>query len=391
MGNSRKLRIGLVRVQIEGSRYRLRWSDPANGRECKRTLQGLPLKQVESICLQLSANVLAGKGLLLGVPDLPSVEESITKTIRLSPATAKAKAEWVRVSARFLAWLAETHPRSRTFGDLKPSILQEYASMLEQAGRAFDTVRLALQPVRMAWRMEHLDNPQSVPPVPRLKLSVQPPLHAPTLEPEMIPSLLTLAEGISHPLLPVVALMVGCGLRTLEAVNVTASDFSEPGWVMVRDTEGHSLKNRYSERKVPVPRAILDLLQRWIDKQQVSFISGPLFRGPRGNAWTKNAICHAGKRLMLKAVLALKDERYGSVPFRRLRATYATLLTREGVPDRIIGKCMGHAARTILGQHYQVTKAEELRIASEAWDRWNQAYLERETGKISAKASDGMG
>lgn len=390
MSNPKKLRVGLVRVQIEGSRYRLRWSDPASGRECKRTIQGIPFKQVESICLQISANVLSGKGLLPGVPDLPSIEEGIAKAIRLSSASAKTKAEWVRVSSRFIAWLAGSHPRCRTFADLKPSILQEYVSTLERVGRAYDSIRLYLQPVRMGWRQEHQDNPQTVSPVPRLKLSVQPPLQAPILDPEMIPSLFRFMEDSSDPLLPVVALMVGCGLRTLEAVNVTAADFSDAGWVTVRDSELHQLKTRYSERRVPVPRAILDLLQRWIDRQHVSFISGPLFRGPRGNAWSKDSVCQAARRLMQKAASMLKDERYGCVPFHRLRATYATLLTREGVPDRVIQRCMGHAATTVLGQHYQVTHTEELRVASEAWDRWYQAYLESETGMISAKACDDM-
>jgi len=80
------------------------------------------------------------------------------------------------------------------------------------------------------------------------------------------------------------------------------------------------------------------------------------------------------------------------VPARKLRASFETMASRLGAPDRLLRSYMGHSPGDILGCHYRRIDMDELRAVSDAMNGWHEeakrASLRKHSGNISISAKE---
>lgn len=106
----------------------LRYKDPATGLDVKRRVRGLEPAEIKEIARELNIKAQIGKGHLASQPQAPGIEDGLIEAISLTYTTDGVKRE---------------------------------------------RIRLALAPVKLAWRVMHENWPELVRPMPRIKLGVQ--------------------------------------------------------------------------------------------------------------------------------------------------------------------------------------------------------------------------
>jgi len=135
-------------------------------------------------------------------------------------------------------------------------------------------------------------------------------------------------------------LLYGCGLRIGELVglDVAASGVAR-GWVDLQEAEAHVLGKGSKRRSVPVGRAALEALRRWLDLR-VAFAreDAALFIGQRGQRLTPQYIRVRLKRRALKAGLATP------VHPHMLRHSFASHVLQSSGDLRAVQELLGHAS-----------------------------------------------
>ncbi len=373
-------KIGCITIKlVDSERWELRWTDPSTRLQVKKRIKGTQT-EVSQIASHLNSECLAGRGYLPGQRKLPTLKDTLAEAIRLSRGSDKHKIEVGYWGGRWLEWMTLRHPKVKDFGAPKPYMLTDYIRLMEDGGKAHDTVRLALVPVKMAWRFAHENYPDEVRPLPKIRQKARPRREIISLEAGEIETLMDWLQEKAPDIHPIALLQAFCGLRVLEAVSVRRQDIDlQRGLLRVTDTERHRLKNAGSERTIPLPAFVLSALVKAMDLQRVIPADGSLFQTTSRKPWTKASLQSRWRRLRQSLVHETKNPRFMEIPPRKLRSSFATMASRMGVPDRLIKKYMGHAAGDILGTHYRAIDRDELRQVSSAIESW-KTLISSESG-----------
>ncbi len=135
-------------------------------------------------------------------------------------------------------------------------------------------------------------------------------------------------------------LLYGCGLRIGELVGLdVAASGTARGWIDLQEGEAHVLGKGSKRRSVPVGRAALESLRRWLDLR-VAFAreDAALFIGQRGQRLTPQTIRVRLKRRALKAGLATP------VHPHMLRHSFASHVLQSSGDLRAVQELLGHAS-----------------------------------------------
>lgn len=322
--------------------------------------------------------------------DQPSVEQVFAECLRLTNTLPITKHDRAQHAARFCRWLAEKHPSIRRWEQLRPAIIQSFAQELEGRGLAYDSVRLALAPIKLAWRFA-TENWPEIRPLPRIKLSAAPRREIDNLEPNEVRALLDWLRENATDVWPLATLQALTGLRLLEAASVRRQDVDlEAGTLAVVSTEHHRLKTPDSHRILPLCAEAHEALRIAIENQKVVPPGGELFVNQRGNLWTKDALGGRWERIRQQIAatpgtrirsngrrLAMNKNglgliRIAEVPAKRLRSSFGTMASRLGIPDHLIRRYIGHVATDTFGKHYLKITLDDLRTVSERMNGWRQ-------------------
>ena len=141
----------------------------------------------------------------------------------------------------------------------------------------------------------------------------------------------------------IVELLYGCGLRVGELIGLdVAASATARGWLDLPAAEAHVLGKGGKRRSVPVGRAALAAVQRWLDLrlQGLPAASAPaaLFTGRRGTRLTAQAVWQRLRRRSLQAGLATP------VHPHVLRHSFASHVLQSSGDLRAVQELLGHAS-----------------------------------------------
>ena len=152
-------------------------------------------------------------------------------------------------------------------------------------------------------------------------------------------------EEADHPALEardacITELLYGCGLRIGELVGLdVAASGSARGWIDAQDGEAHVLGKGSKRRSVPVGRAALAALARWLELRTTwAGEDAALFIGSRGQRLTPQHIRVRLKRRSRLAGLATP------VHPHMLRHSFASHVLQSSGDLRAVQELLGHAS-----------------------------------------------
>jgi len=393
-----QFKIGIVNVR-EGKTptkgetfFEMRYIDPPTGKEVRRRVSGLSHEKVCEMAANLTVEAYEGRGYLKDRPKAPTLGGGLLEAIQLSRAAPKEKKDLSRSAELFVAYMASRFPAVRTWGDLRPSHVEGYVRELETKGRAFDTIRNRLKPVKAAWRRMFADWPELVRAPAKIRTAAQPKREIECLDPVEVATLLDWLKGNRPNLWPMACLQGLAGLRGLEASSLRAEDVDfARATVTVRTTPLHPVKTAASERTLPVCGEIVAALRATATGQRLKAMSGELFLDGKGSPWKTDSLSHRWIFTLRRAARDLGLPRLAAVPPRKLRAAFATMAGRLGASDRILKAYLGHTPRDVLGGHYRRIGPDELASVSEAMDGWRETLIEAPRRKDSGNIPESVG
>ena len=107
-----------------------------------------------------------------------------------------------------------------------------------------------------------------------------------------------------------------------------------------------------------------------MSRQTVRPATGEIFVNNNGNLWVKDALSLRWRRTLPRAAQETGVDRIAQIPARKLRAAFATMVTRLGVSEYLLKPYLGHSPGDILGNHYRRVDLEDLRIIADRMDGW---------------------
>jgi integrase len=367
---------------VKGDVWRFRWTDPDSGQEVSKRVSCETKKKAQEIADNLDRKILTGEGFLPGrTSNLPIVAMALDEAVERSNQREHSKRRSRTEGNRFLAWVDTAFPRVERFDQLKPSMIRAYAAHLEREGLARDSIRLALEPIRQAWRNVSEDHPREMLPWPKIKLPDRKPGGPDCLEPSEVRALLGWLWKADSLLWPIGTLAALAGLRQLEAAHLRRCDVDlERGTVTVTDTGLHEPKNGSSYRTIPVCAEVRWMLERWIDSlPAVPVGEALLFTTEKGCPWNLNRLSKVWKKNLDQAKAESEARKkngkkelpsFWKLPPRKLRAFFGTMAGRLAVPQPVAQAYMGHTPSDIYGRHYRNLNPVELLSVSSVMDTW---------------------
>lgn len=262
----------IEKTQDAGKPYRVRWRDPdgrARTRRCPDHASARALKlDVEQALARgrrwepPDASAPAEPPDLWRLVDDHLIEEKHKRAAR----TMVRKQQMIQA---WLEWLEARLGRTPQAGDLSRSMLLEYIEHLEDPetgrhlhGRGYATVRKHLCEVELCWRRVWRADELGIVPRPQtLELPAQPPAERPAPTWSEMDLAIAAATGWHREL----AIVLRCtGLRVDQAMGLRWSDLDlGTGVLHVRPELGKSRQEK-TGRYVPVARALLVELNRWL-------------------------------------------------------------------------------------------------------------------------------
>lgn len=382
--------------------YELRYLDPDTGKEVRRRVRGLDREEIKAMASHLTRMAYQGKGYLKEQSKTITVAEGISQALALTNTLKGTREERIRRAKKFVIWLGENYPSVKGWDQLKPAMLQAYILHRERGGKGFNTVRLDLAPLRLAWRYMVDNYPGMVRPLPRLKIKALPRQEIECLDAGELARLLDWLKEHKPDLWPMACLQGLAGLRLLEAAALRIQDVDlKRGLVTITKTVGHIPKTEMSYRTIPVCGEVANALRAAAAGQKIRPATGELFTNEDGNLWVQTALSHRWSYTLGRAAhdlfqhdpkadklsddqvkaLAEAKARFLALPARKLRAAFATLAGRLGAPDRLLKAYIGHSSGDVLGGHYRKIELNELRAVSDVIDGWHQGAAKTEVRK----------
>lgn len=239
------------------------------------------------------------------------------------------RATYERNMARYVSWLAES---GLTVLDATPATLRAYKDAMIAEGKQSSTVQTYLIPVRRfyGWLSStyQVPNPAAMlksPPVARTSSRTalsQEQARAAVDNAKHAADDGTLAALRDYALF---VLLVGCGLRRIEAHRADVGDLGYEGGsrVLYVQGKGHGSKDDF----VVLPDVVLDALLAWIDARGMVSDNEPLFCGlgnrSNGARLSVSAISRIAKNLM--RAVGIDDKRLTAHSLRHTAVTVALL------------------------------------------------------------------
>ena len=260
--------------------------------------------------------------------------------------SAKTQKDWDNQVEAFLKWVDKEG--LSYWGELNLEVIEMY--LASQKGKAFDSIRLSLWPIRMASKWAAANWPHSFTDICAgitLRREQQEKRKVAMSVKQVVSLLDKLRQEESLELAAGVALQGLCGMRLEEAFRLRWQDVDlSQGTVLVGATDK---KNRYSHRLIPICCEALGLLRaaRPVGAKK----SEPLLRSwSHSNTYSKSV-----KRQIKKPEgIAPKD----------LRKTIPTAAIQGGWYDPVImERYIGHAAKSVTERHYLADGLDELLVA----------------------------
>ena len=382
--------VGFVALWADGERWHLRYTDPTTGRDVRRRLPVATEAEAFELAVEANRALLAGKR-FPGMKetqqaDALTVEAALAGSIRALRVTDESRRGYGRGANRFLRWLDENRPNVRTWADVTPGVLVAYLHGLQDAGLAFDSIRNALVPVKRAaayWHGEHPDRFRDVARAAGRQLRLERGSYRSprALDSGQLRALLDWTRENAPDVHPIAALAGMAGLRLQEAGYLRHRDIDwTAGTVTVTTTPWHKPKTRTSERTIPVPAAALEAVRAYLEAQPVQAAGpdAPVFTDRRGRALTFYGLTARTSDTMRKAREAMPA--LDGFMLRELRATFATLATQGGAPERLLQRYLGHQPPHILGRHYQAIGVGELMEVTTAFETAFSAVIWQQSG-----------
>jgi len=166
------------------------------------------------------------------------------------------------------------------------------------------------------------------------------------------------SKPAKHPLEAHVLVALGTGLRQGEQLGLAWEDLDLDGGILRVRKELARFDGRYqrvepktprSRRAVRLAPAVVDALrahrERLVAAGFIPISTGPVFVNRDGMALSGSWLTHAWYRLLDEASVNRK-------PWKILRATFASRLFAEGVPDRAIADLLGHTRTYVTHRNY---------------------------------------
>lgn len=359
--------------------------DPNRGRRIRRRIDHdmMPLAEVRKTAEHLTVQAYQGKGYLPERDEKgkgTSIQDGIIEALRLTNTLPEVRRERARLALRFVEWLAVNYPQVQTWDQMRPAVLQDYVLHLESNKLAFDTVRLAIAPIKLAWRHMADNFPDTVRPLPRIRQKPAPKREIDCLDADDVAALLEWLKKHAPDIWPLAMLQTLAGLRMLETAALRRQDVNlKQGTIRITDTPNHSVKTATSDRLIPICKEVRSCLKSELANQKVFPKTGEIFTNTKGNPWTNNALGWKWNRLRSKLdkksgkpMIVFQTGRAALADFQphRLRASFATMAGRLGVADRLLQAYMGHAPVDVLGAHYRKIGLEDLKAVSQKMDKW---------------------
>jgi integrase/recombinase XerC len=286
------------------------------------------------------------------MPSLPSVDAPFDADIARHLEHLRVER---RLGARSLALYGEAFRRLQAFARAAPVDLRavqshhvrRWAAALHSRGLGSRSISLALSAWRGLYRWLGREGAVALNPVDGVR--------APKA-PKPLPKALSVDQSVqlagyrddapdADPVLDardhcIVELLYGCGLRVAELVDLDLGANAQARcWIDVPGAEAHLLGKGNKRRSVPVGRAALDALQRWLAVR--GMLAKPdepaLFVSRRGTRLTASQV-----RTRLK-IRALKAGLPTHVHPHMLRHSFASHLLQSSGDLRAVQELLGHA------------------------------------------------
>ncbi len=278
-------------------------------------------------------------------------------------------------------------------GLLRPSHVQAWVSSMQSAGLARSTTRTRLNYVSMALRAAVADRVIAHDPSARIR----PPRArraeaAMTLpEPAQVRAALGVADELFAPFLAVCAF---AGLRLGEAAGLQLGDvdFMRRVLRVRRQVQGATRSTAHlvppkndSERDVPVPGALLQILSEHVRARGLAEPGQALFRDVDGHLFNRNSAAHLWRGVRSRVSL-------DACTLHDLRHFYASGLIAGGLDVVAVQRALGHSSPTItLGVYAHLWPSAEDRTRAAAADLAGEvlaAAADRvRTGGVAAQVS----
>jgi integrase len=181
------------------------------------------------------------------------------------------------------------------------------------------------------------------------------------------------AQWRARRLQAVVAIIAYCGLRKMEALRLRIGDVDlENRIIHIRPAGGDRLKTAASHAPVPMPRALVPLLQSWIAHRMDAPFGIPLpktceFLIPtanRKNCWTSGS---TGNRPLDRLKAVAKRAGVDQISWQALRRSTATHLEAHGCPAPLIARVLRHSPR-VDATWYRQADVPNLVAATDGFD-----------------------
>lgn len=181
-----------------------------------------------------------------------------------------------------------------------------------------------------------------------------------------------LAAMESHRLRLLIVLAVNTGARFSELLALTYDDIKD-GMLTINkqvtefaDSKGIELKktkSNTSNRVIPLPDPVIKEIEKhkeWHDREMIEngYTTNNIFTTNSGNYYYRGSITHALKRVYKKNGIQHHK-------FHAFRDTFATNLSRLGVPIEETSALMGHSDISITAKYYVEISAERKKTALE--------------------------
>ena len=357
---------------------KLRYIDPATGHDVRRRLSGLSREEIKSIAQNLTVEAYQGRGYLAGKDKAPEISDGLAEAILLAGTQRTTEKERARHAKVFVDWLLQRHPNVKTWDQLKPAMIVEFIRHLEKRGLAYDSIRLGIAPVKLAWRSMAENYPDLVRPLPKIKLPQPPRREIDCLNVHEVDALLNWLKINAADIWPMACLQAYAGLRVYETAYLREQDVDLLlGAVKVTETNFHKPKTRNSYRTIPVCQEIIAALNAALISQEIRPASGEIFTTKSGSIWNKDNLVQRWRRTLQRAARDLDEPRYAQIPIRKLRASFITMAGQLDIPDRMLKAYVGHSSGDVMGEHYRRIELNELRQISSRIEQRKELLKEK--------------
>lgn len=362
-----KIKVGYVTLtRNEAGKFKVRYRIPSTNQDVRQWLRVLSLQDAKEAAEKINRELLTGKGTFAGKKTVVSIQEALEQSIKSTKGNSETLERYERGAEAFQSFVKIAFPQIRVWSELRPSMIEQWVKSMIEQGKAFDSIRLAMVPIRRAssyWFAEEPELYRDFVKVAGMRLTVSKPPAKPihVLNSAQLMDFIDWLKIHSPNLHPLACLCGLAGLRIREALYLRHCDISfENRTVTVTDTPWHKPKNRGSYRTIPIHTFILDVVKEHIESQRIQGMNeSPIFLTRYKGPWTHYGIVSAWRETLKKAEATIP--RAKGFQAHRLRASFATILMQAGCNERMLKLYIGHVAPDVLGEHYLATSIEDQR------------------------------